>query len=332
MKNRDNSYDVLRWIALTGIILVHSKPTVFWEQIRNFDVPLMVLVSAVCFNLSGGGIFSNKEQIKEYYKKRFIRLVLPSWIFLTFYFFVSYMLGVNIDFKNVITCYTLATKWYLWIIRILVVIAILAPWLLRYTKPMSNKKLIITCIMGLFLGEFLACLSDNYWYMITVMFIPYIVYYCIGINIFRFSSREIQLTGIIMIAIYIVVALYLFYQTGSYVPTQAFKYPPRFYYTCYALGISAILFVYRERIVFLLEKVHLLRFSSFVGSHTFWIYLWHIPIVDYMTNYCNSITTFFTVYSMAVLIVYIQTILIKKMCNWIDSPVVCKNIKMIFLG
>lgn len=55
MKNRDNSYDVLRWIALTGIILVHSKPTVFWEQIRNFDVPLMVLVSAVCFKLSGGG-------------------------------------------------------------------------------------------------------------------------------------------------------------------------------------------------------------------------------------------------------------------------------------
>jgi len=151
-------------------------------------------------------------------------------------------------------------------------------------------------------------------------------------NLYRFSSRSILLTGVILITIYSVVALYLYVKTGNYVPTQAFKYPPRLYYTSYALGISAILFVYRERIVFLLEKVHLLRFSSFVGSHTFWIYLWHIPIVDYMTNYCDSITTFFTVYSMTILIVYIQTILIKKMCNWIDSPVVYKNIKMIFLG
>ena len=55
VKSRDLSYDVLRWLALTGIILVHSKPTLFWAQLRSFDVPLMVLVSAVCFTGSAGG-------------------------------------------------------------------------------------------------------------------------------------------------------------------------------------------------------------------------------------------------------------------------------------
>lgn len=46
-KNRDQSIDLLRFIALTGIIIVHIHPSAFWIQLRNFDVPLLVFLSGV---------------------------------------------------------------------------------------------------------------------------------------------------------------------------------------------------------------------------------------------------------------------------------------------
>ena len=62
IKERDNSIDILRAIALFGIILVHVKPWPWLWQLRDFDVPLMVFLSGVVYSksrdltLSGGAI------------------------------------------------------------------------------------------------------------------------------------------------------------------------------------------------------------------------------------------------------------------------------------
>lgn len=53
---RDKSIDVLRAIALTGMIIIHISPTIGWiSEIRSFDVPLMVFLSGVSYTLSSGG-------------------------------------------------------------------------------------------------------------------------------------------------------------------------------------------------------------------------------------------------------------------------------------
>ena len=46
---RDYSIDILRFIELSGIILVHIEPAAFWCQLRSFDVPQMVLLSGVSY-------------------------------------------------------------------------------------------------------------------------------------------------------------------------------------------------------------------------------------------------------------------------------------------
>lgn len=50
---RDLSIDILRFIALSGIILVHINPSLFWCQLRSFDVLLIVLslTSLLIYNL-----------------------------------------------------------------------------------------------------------------------------------------------------------------------------------------------------------------------------------------------------------------------------------------
>ena len=82
MECRNRSIDLLRFIALTGIIIAHIDPPSFWMQLRGFDVPLMVFLSGVSYRISGG----NKQNYWSYAVKRFKRLILPVWVFLTIYF------------------------------------------------------------------------------------------------------------------------------------------------------------------------------------------------------------------------------------------------------
>lgn len=64
-EKRDFSIDILRWLAITGIILVHIQPSIFWAQLRSFDVPMMVFLSAYCFANGSHGL----KDYKSYFLK-----------------------------------------------------------------------------------------------------------------------------------------------------------------------------------------------------------------------------------------------------------------------
>lgn len=221
MNNRNDSVDVLRWLALTGIIIVHSEPSVFWQQIRSFDVPLMVIISAFCF--ASGKRVLNK---KQYYFKRFVRLIVPTWIFLFFYFFVSYLFGEKIEMTTVISRFSLITSWYLWIVRILFVMALIAPFLLSLSESIPPKYIIMVCIALMVITELLSFVSDNYYYIVLIMFIPYIVYYILGINIKQISEKIILKFGVASLLTYVIIAVFLSYSNNEYVLTGLYKYPP----------------------------------------------------------------------------------------------------------
>ncbi len=46
---RDTRIDFLRFVGLIMIIFAHVNPPAVLFQLRNFDVPLMVLISGVSF-------------------------------------------------------------------------------------------------------------------------------------------------------------------------------------------------------------------------------------------------------------------------------------------
>lgn len=325
---RDNSIDVLRCLAILGIILVHSKPGVFLTQLRNFDVPLMVLLSAVCYGQSRG----SKVLYYRYLQRRFVRLVIPSWIFLTFYFIGVYILTQNVNPRRMIMCYTLMTPWYLWIIRVLVGMAVIAPFLKNLSDRLTVTELLILCAMMVGVTEVLAILSSAYICKVAIMFIPYASIYLFGMNISRLSKRNVLYTGVFFILIYFALAVFFYIQKGSYFPTQNYKYPPRIYYVSYALGISAFLWYFRQQITSFLHIFRLTYFAKFIGSHTFWIYLWHIPIVDYLAKHYNYPTTFAIVCLSSITITYLQVVIVELVCNHISRPALRKNLQMIFIG
>lgn len=326
MDKRNESIDVLRWVALTGIILVHSEPSFFWTQLRSFDVPLMVIMSALCFANSKGVV--NKQ---EYYFKRFVRLVIPAWIFLTGYFLLSYLFDGNIDIKKLVMCYTLTTSWYFWIIRILVAMAFLAPFLL-FTRELPIRTVLYICIILICISEALSFVSDYYYYTILIMFIPYTAYYLLGINLNRFSEKSILKFGLISLSLFVIYAAILYSRNEKFVLTGEYKYPPRFYYTCYALGFSAILWHFKDTIVRCLKKTKMIKFALFVGSHTYWVYLWHIPFIDSMAGKYHIIIYFVIAYFSAILLTYLQSRIVQIVCGSLRNDYISKNIKMIFVG
>ena len=121
--NRDASIDILRFIALSGLILAHTAPPPIFLQLRSFDVPMMVFLSGVAFSLSSG----NKATYSTYVWKRFKRLILPMWIFVIMYTVFTIAIGngfpglTKLLFEYAIP---IMNNWYTWIIRVFFIIAL----------------------------------------------------------------------------------------------------------------------------------------------------------------------------------------------------------------
>lgn len=81
---RDNRIDLLRFIGLAMIILAHVSPPDIVFQGRNFDVPLMVIVAGLSFQVS-----YRYESYISYLWKRIKRLLFPVWLFLSIVFSYS---------------------------------------------------------------------------------------------------------------------------------------------------------------------------------------------------------------------------------------------------
>lgn len=333
LKKRDQSIDLLRFIALTGIVIVHIHPCDFWAQLRNFDVLLMVFLSGVSYKLSVG----NTLDYKAYCVKRFKRLVLPVWFFLPVYFSI-YMAGTHLlpPWKTVLSYYTLMTGWYVWIIRIFFVIALVAPFLAKVLDKSSKRFFFGVSVLFLLLFE---------WYVntpysqfpgrtIVLTHFPYILVFALGYKVMNFQRKAIEGMMIVCMLVYFCILLYYIDNGRGYLQTQLFKYPPRIYYLSYAMGCCLFLWLVRVKVFsFLLGlSPRLVDLITFIGSHTIWIYLWHIPLVSMMKGIDSAIMRFSVVYMLATIIAGCQTWLVEKLLLLVKDTKRQKDLRMIFIG
>ena len=112
---RRKDIDILKTIALLCIILAHVYPPDNLFQIRNFDVVMMIMISAYL----GLNNYKNGNYFK-YLLKRICRLVIPTWIFLIIFFLINYIFKINnFSFSQIVDSFKLNYGiGYVWIIRI----------------------------------------------------------------------------------------------------------------------------------------------------------------------------------------------------------------------
>lgn len=211
-QERDGSVDLLRFVALTCIILAHVNVSPLWMQIRNFDVPLMVFLSGVSFRLSGS---NSVGYHLRYVWNRFKRLVLPTWIFLSIYCAVHWLTdGQTLPLRTVISYYSFMTPWFVWIIRVFFLIALMAQPISVMAERLSMRTFLVVVIASLSLFEIYLASSYSHFRGSTylLMNISYAIVFAFGYKIPEF--RNIQ-TTMLSLASLIVYACLLVYYSAS---------------------------------------------------------------------------------------------------------------------
>ena len=280
---RKQYIDILKVIGLLGIVLAHVTPPAVVFQLRNFDVVLMILVSAYL------GLKSRKsEELMPYLIKRFKRLVLPTWIFVSFFLLLKLCLGnFDLGFKGVLATFALSNYGigYVWIIRIYFVVAILIP-LYKALKLYLNEVHVLLISLLLFVGYEFLChagvFNNKLLDYLIAYFIPCFLLLVLAKIIFE-SEKWNNITIMVSFLIFVAYAVYLYRENGYFIQTQEYKYPFQLYYLSYGILVSGILIKLTKRVTlagFLYDKVIL-----FISSHSLWIYLWHIIPVTLLNHF-----------------------------------------------
>ena len=307
-KDRDGSIDILRSFAIIGIIIAHIDPPKWLGQLRGFDVVLMVFLSAVCAK----GFTKNDFSFLKYCIQRCIRLIFPVWIFFTGYYVGIYLFYYLPPWNEIIGCFALTSERYVWIIRILILLALIAPMIFKATQRISSTNIMLILVIGFTLCELLFNVYSSKLYNMLLMTIPYALVYTLGINIRKFTQKQCLILGGVCLGAFAIFSIYYKVDTGLFKLTSEAKYPPRFYYISYGLAVTLLMWTYRNWLYRILSKIQLSRFATFVGSHTYWLYLWHIPMVDITKGLFNPWIRFTIVFCSALLAVTIQDALVKR--------------------
>lgn len=336
---RNYRIDLLRFIGLSMIIFAHIGSYGVLFQIRNFDVPLMVLVSGMSFGLS----YKMNEKYFNYLWKRVKRLVFPVWIFLTIYFTSLLMLdpqSLDLDLKTVITSYLLINGiGYVWIIKVFILVAMISPLIFKlHTGITSHKKYFFVLALVFIIYEFIRYLSLPYIQNgtgkaisnITHYIVPYGVVFAVGLRMPILKNVQIKYLSIVSFLLFSISALALYFIYDQLIATQNYKYPPSIYYFSYALFVSCTLWLYSEKIDTIFKKIKIEKVVTFMAHNSIWIYLWHIPIVKYFN--AHFLIKYIIVISLATILTFIQVHLVKKINTRLSSESLKINMKILLTG
>lgn len=283
---RDIRIDILRALAIILIILAHTAPPTWLVQARVFDVPLMAMLLGMSFVLSSKK--TKDINYMQFITKRFKRLVVPAWVFLTLFFICAFIFSflvrseIPFGFTTIFSSYLLLSGiGYVWIIRVFFTIAIFSPLILRISKRIHSINLKLVTLASLLVIQHLLCLFTEqlngkikflFQELISISF-GYMIVALIGMWAVQQIKKKNLVVSLYSLVIFIAIAL-----VTNFPLISKQKYPPTVYFITYGIGISLLLFylLSNNKIQEILNK----RGVFWLSKHSLEIYYWHIfPIM-----------------------------------------------------
>lgn len=339
-KERDIRFDILKTIGLVCIIIAHVRPenNILFD-IRLFDVPLMVITSGTLYYYSAN---NKKISFLNYLQKRLPRLIVPVWLFLTFFFISAYLIFLLLvkpypfSYSRIIETFLLLKGiGYVWIIRVFILVAIFANPLLNLYKLCKSENRFLALLFFIYLGyerlfieikhlnlpsTIITQLIDDYLFYL----IPYGCLFGLGIVLPKLRFKNILFISGFFLGIFLLLATFYYRSLGHFISIQDFKYPARIYFVSYGIFMSLFAFSGVDLICCkynLSNNNHvLLRGIVFVSSSSLWIYLWHIffvyywqTLVVYLPKFASHFMIAFSVITLgAIAVTYLQKEIISR--------------------
>lgn len=284
---RENYIDALRALGLILLMLAHVHPHIIIQQLRCFDVPLMLLISGFVAN------YNQQEGILRFYFKRIKRLLVPVYIFLLFIFILWFCAGsfnivtlpdnFYLILRNSFLLLNENSIGFVWIIRVFILMMFLTP--LLYRINLSTTKNIVATISSLVILNILCNHLNNTTNplsfigftnkeILTYSF-GYLILFTAGRSLKMSNCRQLGTLILLGIIILSVCLLNIHLNNSSFIITE-YKYPPHLYFLAYGMILSIILFLLFRK--YIPRNIYENRVIQFIGCNTIWIYLWHIPL------------------------------------------------------
>lgn len=295
MKDRNLNLDAMRLLGILIIMIAHSSPPGWLFQLRNFGTPLLIVSSALTYSL----IFSRKKiNINKFYKKRLIRLIFPAWLFLGFFFISSYALtkpfGIAYPFSSneIFSSFLFMDGiGFVWILKIYIILALITPLALYLNHNIKNNSTyftglvlayvtyeILVHVLSLSISGYLETVLND----IVFIAIAYSIVFFYGFRLSTLTNKSLLIVISVTFFIFSFLVYLKYIQTGGFVRTQAFKYPPTIYYLSYAFLATNIVYLIFKSLVISNNTVS--KYITWLSSNSLWIYLWHIMGV-YLWDY-----------------------------------------------
>jgi len=276
-------------------MVAHSSPPDWLFQLRNFGTPLLIIGSGLTYAL----IYSSRKiDVKKFYKKRLSRLILPAWIFLSFFFLVFYFaaifLGLDYPFTNndMIDSYLFMEGiGFVWVFKIYLMLALITPIAIYVNAKIKSNTNYLAVLAGAYLlyelllyvvTPFLYGVYETFFNSIVFILIPYTILFLYAFRLSKLSENQVYVILFLSITIFLVLALFKYLDTGFFVPTQLYKYPPTIYYLSYAFfAINAVFLIIKSIDI---KNDFVRSIITWLSSNSLWVYLWHIFAI-YMWGY-----------------------------------------------
>lgn len=254
----------------------------------------------------------------SFFVHRFLRLVVPVYLFLTFYFIaafaVKYIAGIDfgITVHNVAGSYLLMDGiGYVWIIRVFLMVAMLTPLLVKINAAVKGNMtfasllIVITVVQESFvssgIGMNVALVREFVYYALG-----YSVMFLLGLRIKNVDNKPVWISA--SVVSFAASCAYVLHRFGV-AWVNNFKYPPQFHFLAYGAMMSLVCFW----LVGKTGKLQKVRLLKFIGRNTIWIYLWHIPLIQ-LTGLLGLSwwLRYIVVYLLAVVVCYVQVSVVER--------------------
>lgn len=341
MKERDFTIDIMRSLGILLIILAHMNPTpsdpLF--QIRTFDVPMMVFISGAAFFLAG----KTSVNYFSYVWSRIKRLVFPVWVFLAFFYLITFLFNIEItrwtlNYNTITTSFKLESGFgYVWIIKVFLIVALLSPLYVLMVKKIGELKTIflftLMCVVITFVyfnhsektnGLVNFILDDNFIYSVS-----YGLMFVIGYLTASLSKKNLSIVFALHIVLLVIFCVFYFnsFRINDY------KNPPTIVYISYAVFMSITIYSILKHLN-LKNKIFIFIINQ-IAPNTIWIYLWHIPMIFFTKNYFSS---YHYILSLVITSVFsiVMAVYQRKFVNWLTLKIkkqwLSKFINQVFTG
>lgn len=306
---------IMKFLGILLIILAHVGPMGIIHDLRVFDVPMMVFISGY---LSCLGKQNNSSYIKYIYR-RFKRLIVPSYVFLVFFFLFFRLLDHPFSFIEMRNSFLFFDNIFqisiacIWIIKIYFLISIVNPILIFLYRRLDRRMLYFSLLFVYVLYEVMyakGIFIDNLLFNQVIYYlIPYSCISFLGIVVYHLEndSKKMHKLLLTFLLLFVVFSIIIYMNQGIIFNPQLYKYPPRIYFISYSLFVTILLFlIFKNRSIvdFVYNK-----FVEFVGRSSLWIYLHHMTLVYLLGIYNLKLgwyVDYLVVFFISIFITYLQ--------------------------